>query len=533
MAQPKHGVLCITRGNRKGQRFILDLPTISIGRDPNNAISVRDIEVSRLHAQIQLKHNKYHIEDLDSSNGLFINRERVKEKVLEQGDLIRIGKTVFRFEIALGNTQTDSNVLVEDSDAVMEPRLVPLQKGLDVFVNISQAISQTRDLDELLKKILALVFEWTQADRACILLDEYPDYRVVSSIEKDGNEPQLPINISRTILDLAKKSLEAVVVSSSDEQGLRKAKSLLDSGINELVCMPIAFRGQLRGFIYVDTLVDHSTNSFCEEHIKMMAAIGQQTAVAIDNHLHYERVMETRQMAAVGEAMSGLSHHIKNILQGIHGGAHIVDDGLEANHLEAIDEGWAIVKRNQDKISELVLDMLSFSKSDELDLRLVKLSAIIENLVKSLRAEFQDDTIKFQWTANNEIDSVIVDRKAIAKAIENLLRNAFDACRKKKSGQIIISLKHCPSSQQIKISIKDNGCGISEENLPNIFSLFESTKGGRSTGIGLTVAQKLVREHQGDIEVTSAEGVGSTFTITLPHTGNEQMSPTQIRSKND
>ena len=191
------------------------------------------------------------------------------------------------------------------------------------------------------------------------------------------------------------------------------------------------------------------------------------------------------------------------------------------------------MKRNQDKISELVLDMLSFSKSDELDLRLVKLSAIIENLVKSLRAEFQDDAIKFQWTANNEIDSVIVDRKAIAKAIENLLRNAFDACRKKKSGQIIISLKHCPSSQQIKISIKDNGCGISEENLPNIFSLFESTKGGRSTGIGLTVAQKLVREHQGDIEVTSAEGVGSTFTITLPHTGNEQMSPTQIRSKND
>ena len=124
MAQPKHGVLCITRGNRKGQRFILDLPTISIGRDPNNAISVRDIAVSRLHAQIQLKHNKYHIEDLDSSNGLFINRERVKEKVLEQGDLIRIGKTVFRFEIALGNTQTDSNVLVEDSDAVMELSLI-------------------------------------------------------------------------------------------------------------------------------------------------------------------------------------------------------------------------------------------------------------------------------------------------------------------------------------------------------------------------------------------------------------------------
>ena len=515
----------------QGQRYHLDHPTISIGRDPNNSIAIPDTEASRIHAQIQQKNDCFRLIDLDSANGLFVNQARVREAVLQHADVIRIGKTVFRFELeATGSgSYSDSNVLFEDSkeskDSTIEPRLVPIQEGLDVFFKISQTISRTPDLDELLKKILQVIFEWTHADRACIILNEDSDYRVVSSIDKDGDLTER-INISRTILNLAENSLEAVVVSGdTGDQNLRQAKSLLSSGINELVCVPIAYHGQLQGFIYIDTIVVQSSLVFREEHVKLLAAVGQQVAVAIENHLHYSKVMETRQSAAVGEAMIGLSHHIKNILQGIQGGAHIIDselaDKAETEETVLIKKGWEIVKRNQDKISELVLDMISFGDVQDLDLRRVDLNTVIEKLVRRLRVETEEKAIVFDWTPNPSVEPAIVDRKSFTRVIENVARNAIDACRKKGKGNISIRLEQVSSPSELRVVIQDNGCGIAQTNLPNIFSLFESTKGGRSTGIGLTVAQKLIRELHGEISVVSTEGVGSKFTITLPHTNHE------------
>lgn len=528
----------------QGQRFLLDHPTISIGRDPKNSIAIPDVEASRLHAQIQRKNDCFRLIDLDSANGLFVNQARVREAVLQHADVIRIGKTVFRFELETTGSYSDSNVLVDDSrdsrdsrDSAIEPRLVPIQEGLDVFFKISQAISRTPDLDDLLKKILQVIFKWTHADRACILLNEDSDYRVVSSIDKKGDLNER-INISRTILNLAGNSLEAVMVSGdAEDQHLRQAKSLVSSGINELVCVPIAYHDQLRGFIYVDTIVGQSSHIFREEHVKLMAAVGQQVAVAIENHLHYSKVMETRQSAAVGEAMIGLSHHIKNILQGIQGGAHIIDselaDKTNTEETDLIKKGWEIVKRNQDKISELVLDMISFGDAQDLDLRRVDLNAVIEKLVRRLRAETEDKAIVFDWTPSPSVEPAIADRKSFTRVIENVVRNAIDACRKKGNGNISIRLEQVSTPSEIRVVIQDNGCGIAQKNLPNIFSLFESTKGGRSTGIGLTVAQKLIRELHGEISVVSTEGVGSKFTIALPHTNHkETMKMKKIKKKN-
>ena len=162
--------------------------------------------------------------------------------------------------------------------------------------------------------------------------------------------------------------------------------------------------------------------------------------------------------------------------------------------------------------------MISFGDAQDLDLRRVDLNAVIEKLVRRLRAETEDKAIVFDWTPNPSVEPAIVDRKSFTRVIENVARNAIDACRKKGKGNISIRLEQVSSPSELRVVIQDNGCGIAQTNLPNIFSLFESTKGGRSTGIGLTVAQKLIRELHGEISVVSTEGVGSKFTITLPHT---------------
>ena len=98
-----------------------------------------------------------------------------------------------------------------------------------------------------------------------------------------------------------------------------------------------------------------------------MIAIGHQAALAVEDTTYYSAMVQSERLAAVGQTIATLSHHIKNILQGIRGGSYLVEMGLENDDMAVLRKGWDIVRRNQDKISSLVMDMLSFSKEREPD----------------------------------------------------------------------------------------------------------------------------------------------------------------------
>ena len=98
----------------------------------------------------------------------------------------------------------------------------------------------------------------------------------------------------------------------------------------------------------------------------------------------------------------------------------------------------------------------------------------------------------------------------------NIATNAVDACDENPGSKVAIGTHYDIAESLVRITIEDNGCGIPEEDLDKIFTLFVSHKGGRGTGLGLPVSQKIVKEHGGEIRVTSQVGKGSQFTIELP-----------------
>ena len=109
------------------------------------------------------------------------------------------------------------------------------------------------------------------------------------------------------------------------------------------------------------------------------------------------------------------------------------------------------------------------------------------------------------------------DASALSAALVNLLENAVDACRtdgSKKEHSVRVSVKGLPDA--VEIHIEDNGIGMTEETRAKLFTLFFSSKGKGGTGIGLYVARQVVMQHGGRIEVASAKGEGSTFTVTMP-----------------
>jgi signal transduction histidine kinase len=216
----------------------------------------------------------------------------------------------------------------------------------------------------------------------------------------------------------------------------------------------------------------------------------------------------------MGQTVTSIAHHIKNILQGIGGGSFVVEGGLQTGDCEAIAQGWDIVKRNQDRISGLVMDMLSYSKDRQPDLELVSMQEIANEVVEMLLPRAVELGVTLEINPSVELEKVLIDAVGIHRALWNVVSNGLDACVDVDAAVVQVSLGQREAEQFIRID--DQGVGIASESMERIFAPFVSDKGGQGTGLGLAVSRKILREHGGDLTVSSVIGQGATFELSVP-----------------
>jgi signal transduction histidine kinase len=124
--------------------------------------------------------------------------------------------------------------------------------------------------------------------------------------------------------------------------------------------------------------------------------------------------------------------------------------------------------------------------------------------------------VALDWEPRSDLPPFQFDADLLHRAILNVITNAIDACEKRDAATVAISIAWTPHDRLVRIVVSDNGEGIAPDDLKRIFSVFESKKGSRGTGLGLPVSQKILREHGGDIRVESTPGAGSRFYLELP-----------------
>ncbi|MFZ4734242.1 MAG: sensor histidine kinase, partial [Pirellulales bacterium] len=245
-------------------------------------------------------------------------------------------------------------------------------------------------------------------------------------------------------------------------------------------------------------------------------AIGHQAALAVEDTTYYSAMVQAERLAGVGQTIATLSHHIKNILQGIRGGSYLVEMGLENDDQALVRKGWDIVARNQGKISSLVMDMLSYSKEREPDSVPSDLVATVTDVIDTVRHRAEEAGTALDWRPPDGLPRMLFDPEGISRAVLNVVTNALDAVEGRSDGRVQVGVAIDDATARARITVADNGPGMPAETLARIFNLFVSTKGSRGTGLGLTVSRKILREHEGDIVATSTEGVGSRFVLELP-----------------
>jgi signal transduction histidine kinase len=384
---------------------------------------------------------------------------------------------------------------------------------------------------------MQLIFEWVEAERGCIMLVDPETKKLVPKVRRDrgrshGDEQ---MNISQTILDYVMQHKEGVLTSDArEDERWDPAASIVKQGVREAICVPMQGRYDVVGVIYIDTLtpahraIANSPKRFREEHLKLMVAIGHQAALAVEDTMYYSAMMQAERLAAIGQTIAMLSHHIKNILQGIRGGSYLIEMGLSEHDEGVVRKGWQIVDKNQNKISAMVMDMLSFSKEREPDLAPTQLNDVVGDVVELMQSRATELAVSLVWTPHPELPLLQLDSEAIHRAVLNVVTNALDACEGREDGRVQVSLTYQADPALAQIVVQDNGVGISAEKLPTIFQVFSSDKGARGTGLGLPVSQKNVKEHGGRIVVDSQPGQGSRFILELPAILGDSVKETNV-----
>jgi len=545
--------LFVIQGRDQGRRFELDSPVIGVGREASSDVRLHDVEVSRRHAQIVQTDGNFRLVDLGSSNGTFVNEQQIDQHVLQSGDRVQIGRTLMIFtgnedrssldlaaevdiiargpatdgsRIVSSMSQEQSSHIFSDAELSASPWLARARSNLQIMYRTALAVSHTLDIDQLLQRIMELIFEWVEADRGCIMLVDWESGEAIPKVYRSRRETRNSerMRISQTILDYVLEHREGVLTSDAREDDRwDPAASILKMGVREAICVPMQGRYGMVGVIYIDTYTppgqvvqNRHVNRFSDEHLKLMVAIGHQAALAIEDTSYYSALVQAERLAAVGQTIATLLHHVKNILQGIRGGSYLIEEGLKNADTELIRKGWNIVDKNQEKISNLVMDMLTFSKERQPEKVPADLNQVVAEVVELMQVRADEAGVQLRWQPAADMPVLHFDPDALHRAILNVVTNAIDACERALDGCVAITAEHLADKSLARVTVTDNGEGIAPEDVPKVFSLFESRKGSRGTGLGLPVSQKILREHGGEIRVESAPNTGSKICLEFP-----------------
>jgi two-component system NtrC family sensor kinase len=236
-----------------------------------------------------------------------------------------------------------------------------------------------------------------------------------------------------------------------------------------------------------------------------------------------KELVQSERLAAIGQTIAGLAHGIKNILHGLKGGSYLVDIGINKNDTEKLKKGWEMIKRNVGRTSNLVMDLLSYSKEREPEFEICRPNEIANEVCELLQDKALENKVEIRKEFDDAIGDVSMDPDTIHESLLNLMSNAVDAClfdeNTDKAWHVALKTTQ-EAGNIIKFEVSDNGVGMDKEVLKQLFTSFFSTKGHRGTGLGLMVTRKLIEEHGGTIEVNSQLGKGTVFTIRLPYKVN-------------
>ncbi len=395
----------------------------------------------------------------------------------------------------------------------LPPTLSP--ESLQRLLEISARLSSTLQLDTLLSLVMEVATELTQTEAASILLVEQKSQLLRFAASTGGTMPQdLSVPLDNSIAGWVVRNGRSLILADvqSDDRFFAGVDEDIAFHTRDMLAVPLITAKGVIGCLEV--LNKKGDAAYTPQDVALMEALASQSAVAILNaHLFLQ-----------SDLLAEIMHELKTPLMAIHTASELLArPDFPADKQEAVVE---MIRRESERLSRMTKEFVEFARLESGRMQLarqpVDVTALIEEVMALSQASAAARGVTVAANLAPDIPPpgaspcLIGDADRLKQVLLNLVSNGVKYNR--ENGRLTIHARR--QEDQLLLSVADTGYGIAPEDLPHLFERFyriPSQEGGtEGSGLGLAITQKLVEEHGGQIEVQSAVGSGTTFTIHLP-----------------
>jgi len=389
--------------------------------------------------------------------------------------------------------------------------------------SVSRTINSTLNLDEALRAITKEACELMRA-RMCslMLIDETREWLDLRASYGAGdayiNKPRLSADESLIgVVVRRKKPLQVANVQTDTRyQNVELART---EGLVSLLGVPLIFSGQCIGALSVYTARPYS---FSNEEIKILSALAELSAIAIEKARLYERVVDVEEQLRQNEKLSALgllaaevAHEIRNPLTVMKLLYHSLN--LKFEPKDPRNKDAQIIESKIEHLNKIVEQILDFARTTEPKFAPVNMNALVDELSLLVRHKLANQGIKLVRELPADLPLVLGDAPQLEQAFLNLILNAAEAMA--DGGTLTIRsrvLTRADQSRHVAVEFKDTGGGMTEEQKQRAFKTVLASTKSKGSGLGMAIVGRIIETHHGEIHIRSRVGRGTTIRIALP-----------------
>jgi two-component system NtrC family sensor kinase len=398
---------------------------------------------------------------------------------------------------------------------------IDIEAFYHIFRDISKSVHSSSDVKEVLDLVVRKSCEVVKAKGAILRILNLETSELDLSAAYGLSEEYLSkghISSKNRLYALYRFNKVFVIKDVQTDPRVMYREAAKLEGIRMMLDLPLTIENNFIGIIRI---FFSQLRDFSEEELNFLVSISEQCALALDKARLIEKQkaqymqlsLQTEKMAALGRMAAAIAHEINNPLAGIL--LFSTNLAKKAPQEGPFKEGLGIIIHETIRCKSIIQELLEFSREREPQKALKNINDVMNKALSILENEFRLHHISTEKALSAGLPDTLLDINQMEQVFVNLLLNAVEAIQEK--GVITIKSYLDRSQTCAIIEIIDTGCGIAPDDLNKIFEPFFSTK-PKGTGLGLAVSYGIVRNHQGDIKVSSQPGSGTCFTIEIPVT---------------
>ncbi len=311
---------------------------------------------------------------------------------------------------------------------------------------------------------------------------------------------------------VGKMNIRSIYQPGVAKEVMDKLRSPDFGGIGKLSSFPIFHRrkdGELiEGDLSASIVYDEKGNEIAS--VGIFKDLRERLKMERELREIQQALLQSEKLAAMGRLTSQIAHELNNPIYGIMNTLELLKTEIppESKRRRILELSLSEIER----LSEMIRNMLSFSKPEEEKRRSIKIDELIEGILLVMEKQMRESNIQVETSLDPDLPEVMASTNQMRQVVINIFKNAKEAMP--KGGTLFV--KTSKEDDRVLIHIQDTGVGIPEEIRDKIFEAFFTTKQKvKGVGLGLSVCYGIIKDHGGQIKVESEEGKGTTFIITL------------------